>query len=92
MGRCTQVQGRGGHVHGDVAPNLDAPVHVDGATLTCNTLSEPPPPVDASTLSFLTAKALEDTRKEEAEVEARMDAKMDAKRRKYQDALEAARV
>ena len=42
--------------------------------------------VDASTLSFLTAKALEDTREEEA----RMDAKKEAKRRKKQDAFDAA--
>ena len=45
--------------------------------------------VDASTLSFLTAKALEDTRKEE---EARMVVKKDVKRKKKQDAVDAAMV
>ena len=45
--------------------------------------------IDASTLSFLTATALEDTRKEE---EARTEAKKEAKRRKKQDAVDAAVV
>ena len=45
--------------------------------------------VDASTLSFLTAEPLGDTRKEE---EARKEAKEEAKRRKKQDAVDAATV
>ena len=45
--------------------------------------------VDAFTLSFLTAKALEDTRKEEV---ARKEALKEAKRRKKQDAVDAAMV
>ena len=45
--------------------------------------------VDAFTLSFLTAKALEDTRKEEV---ARKEAQKEAKRRKKQDAVDAAMV
>ena len=45
--------------------------------------------VDAFTLSFLTAKALEDTRKEEV---ARKEAQKEAKRKKKQDAVDAAMV
>ena len=45
--------------------------------------------VDAFTLSFLTAKALEDKRKEEV---ARKEAQKEAKRRKKQDAVDAAMV